>query len=123
MFRRFRHALHGLAVALRRRELLHHVVIAALVIVLGFLLCLDSVHWALLVLAIGLVLTAETVNTALEELSDAVSPHRHPGVRRAKDVSAAAVLIAAGSAALLGFIVFLPPLIQGNASGCLPQAW
>lgn len=120
MVRRFRHALFGLGIALRRGELLSHVVCAALVVTLGFLLCLDRVEWALIVLAIGFVLSAETANTALEELGTAVSPRRHHGIRRAKDVSAAAVLIAASSAVVLGIIVFVPRLTAGTMVGsCL----
>lgn len=119
MWSRFRHAFSGFGVLLRRRELLLHFAFAVLVLVFGLLICLDRVEWMLVVLAIGFVLTAEAANTALEELGSAVSPQLHPGVRRAKDVSAAAVLIAAGSAAVLGLIVFVPPLIAGTAGGCL----
>ena len=119
MLVRFRHALFGLGVALRHRGLLYHVVFAVFVVALGFLICLDRMSWALVALAIGFVFSTETVNTALEQLGDAVSPHQRPGIRRAKDVSAAAVLIAAGSSVVLGLIVFLPPLITGTAGRCI----
>ncbi|MCL1857111.1 MAG: diacylglycerol kinase family protein [Kiritimatiellaeota bacterium] len=48
------------------------------------------------------------MNTALEFLADVASPNFHPLVKKAKDVSAAAVLVTAIGAATVGFIVFLP---------------
>lgn len=70
-------------------------------------------------LAIGFVLVAEIVNSAVEEIGNAVAPRRHHGIRLAKDISAAAVLTSALTAAVIGFIVFVPPLLDGTGS-CLP---
>lgn len=67
--------------------------------------------WLWLVLAVILVWSAEAFNTALEQLADAVHPERHPGIGRAKDVAAAAVLIAALGAAVIGVLVFGPHLL------------
>jgi diacylglycerol kinase len=39
-----------------------------------------------------------------------VHPERHPGIGRAKDAAAAAVLIAAVGAAIIGVLVFAPHL-------------
>ena len=52
------------------------------------------VWWALVLLAAAVVLSAELLNTALEQLADELHPQDSPGVRRAKDCAAAAVLIA-----------------------------
>jgi diacylglycerol kinase (ATP) len=62
--------------------------------------------------AIILVWSAEAFNTALEELADALHPERDPGIGRAKDVAAAAVLIAALGAAVIGMLVFVPHLVD-----------
>lgn len=114
MFLRFRHALSGLIVVLRRRELTLHVVAALFVTLFGILLCLDVVQWALVTLAIGFVLVAEIVNSAVEEIGNAVAPRRHQGIRLAKDISAAAVLISALTAAVIGFVVFVPQFLNGT---------
>lgn len=53
-----------------------------------------AVWWALVLLAAAVVLSAELLNTALEQLADELHPQDSPGVRRAKDCAAAAVLIA-----------------------------
>ncbi|TBH21845.1 diacylglycerol kinase family protein [Thermus thermamylovorans] len=62
-------------------------------------------------LLIALVLSLELLNTALEALTDLVSPVYHPLAKRAKDTAAAAVLVASLSALLVGLYLFLPPLL------------
>ncbi|MGB8168211.1 MAG: diacylglycerol kinase family protein, partial [Chthoniobacteraceae bacterium] len=71
---------------------------------------LERWEWAAVVGAIGLVWTAEGLNTAVEALTDLVSPGEHPLAGRAKDVAAGAVLCAATSAAVIGLVVFVPRL-------------
>jgi len=79
---------------------------------LGLWLQLSSIEWAILWLAIGLVWTAEFVNTALEAVVDLASPDLHPLARVGKDVGAAAVLIAAGIAVIIGLLILGPPLLS-----------
>lgn len=69
-------------------------------------------EWCDLVIAIAMVWVAETFNTGLEVLAAAVSPDRHPIVKIAKDVAAAAVLMSAIAAAVVGAILFLPRLLS-----------
>jgi diacylglycerol kinase (ATP) len=65
-------------------------------------------EWCGVVAAIGLVWTAEGLNTALEFLTDLVSPEYHELAGRAKDVAAGAVLSASIAAGVIGAIIFLP---------------
>lgn len=87
-----------------------HLAAAAGVMAAGARVGLERWEWAWLILAIGLVFAAEAMNTAIETLADALSPDFNEGVGRAKDVAAAAVLILALTAALIGALVFLPHL-------------
>ncbi len=87
-----------------------HLVAATTVIAAAAWCHLDRWEWVWLILAIALVLAAEAMNSAIEALADAVSPEFNEGVGRAKDVAAAAVLILAVAAALIGALVFLPHL-------------
>jgi diacylglycerol kinase (ATP) len=87
-----------------------HALASIAVLVLALLFGIDATGWAILILAIGLVWTAEGMNTAIEALSDRVSPDQDPAVGRAKDVAAGAVLLAALAAAAAGFLVLGPPL-------------
>lgn len=63
-------------------------------------------------LLIALVLGLELINTALEALVDLVSPNYHPLAKAAKDIAAAGVLVVSGIAALIGILLFLPPLVS-----------
>lgn len=87
-----------------------HAVITCAVLIVAAWLGLPARDWAVLVLTIAIVWTAEFLNTAIEVVVDLASPDHHPLARTGKDVGAAAVLIAALSAVLVGFLVLGPPL-------------
>lgn len=94
-----------------------HLVAAVVVIVAGFLLELSNAEFAMIVIAIAMVFAAEVFNTAIERLTDLVSPTEHPLAGQSKDMAAGAVLIASIAAVIIGAIVFIPkllPLIQGG---------
>ena len=103
----------GLAHVLRtQRNAWVHAMASAGVVLLALWLQLSLTHWALLFLAMAMVWMAEFVNSALEATVDLASPAIHPLAKVGKDVGAAAVLIAAVSAALVGFLILGPPLVQ-----------
>ena len=85
-----------------------HLLCSVLAILLGLYVHLDNHEWCWIVIAIALVFVSEMLNTAIEFLSDVVSPNRHPEIKKVKDVSAAAVLFAAIAALLIGLMIFLP---------------
>ena len=59
-----------------------------------------------MLLATGLVWVAESFNTALEFLTDLVSPEWRPLAGQVKDLAAAAVLLAAATALTVGVLIF-----------------
>lgn len=67
-------------------------------------------EWIMIVFAIGFVFAAEAFNTAIEIWVDKLQPDFDPKAGRAKDLAAAAVLIAAISAATVGLIIFIPKI-------------
>lgn len=89
-----------------------HLAVTIIVVALGFLLHLNPTEWCLVVVAIGFVFLAEAFNTAIEVLTDLVSPYYHEKAKIVKDVSSGAVLVAALTAAIVGFIVFFPKLLN-----------
>lgn len=107
----FRYAFAGWWFVIRtQRNAWIHAMVSIAVILVSFWLQLVPRDWAVIVMAIALVWTAEFLNTALEAVVDLASPKQHYLARVGKDVGAAAVLIAAVSAALIGFLVLGPPL-------------
>lgn len=108
------HALRGLGHLVRTQGNARvHLAATVAVCIAGLVFGIDRTEWLWLVVAISLVWSAEAFNTALELLADAVHPVRHPGIGRAKDAAAAAVLVAAAGAAVIGLLVFLPHLLAG----------
>ncbi len=79
---------------------------AAVVFMAGIFFHVDRIEWALLASAVFLVLVAETINTAIEHLTDLASPERHPLAGHAKDAAAGAVLLAVIFSVLIAAIVF-----------------
>lgn len=88
-----------------------HAVVALAVVVAGAWLRISRPDWLVIIGCITLVIALEAVNTALEYLTDLVSPDYHPLAGKAKDAAAAAVLIAAAGAVVLGSVVFTPYII------------
>jgi len=107
----FRYAFQGWMYVLRtQRNAWIHSLIASLVILMALWLGLTTQDWAILVLTIAMVFTAEFINTAIEAIVDLASPAHHPLAKVGKDVGAAAVLIAALAAILVGLLILGPPL-------------
>lgn len=107
----FRYAFGGWWYVIRtQRNAWIHAIVSILVITVSIWLGLNTGDWALIIIAIAMVWTAEFINTALEAVVDLASPEQDDLAQVGKDVGAAAVLIAAGSAALIGFLTLGPPL-------------
>jgi diacylglycerol kinase len=70
-------------------------------------------EWCVLVLAIALVIAAELLNSSVEALAKAVTQVEDPHVALALDIASGAVLFAAGGAAVVGALVFLPYWLPG----------
>lgn len=87
-----------------------HCAAIVVVTIAGFYFGITKTEWTAIVLCFGMVLTAEALNTAIEKLVDMVCPERKPLAGEIKDLSAAAVLLSAIAAAIVGAIVFIPYL-------------
>ena len=89
-----------------------HMSIMIIVIIAGIVLNCSSTEWAILCLCFGSVLAAEAFNTAIEFLTDLVSPAYHELAGKTKDVAAAAVLITAFAAIGVACFIFLPKILK-----------
>lgn len=87
-----------------------HLIATILVIFLGVWLQITRPEWALITLAMMGVWMGEAVNTSVEAIVDMVQPDFHPLAKIAKDVAAGGVLLSAVAAAIVGILVFGPPL-------------
>jgi len=85
-----------------------HLIAAILVIIAGFYFQISILEWLAIILSIGFVITLEIINSAIENISDFISPEKHNSIKKIKDLSAAGVLISALTALIIGLIIFIP---------------
>ena len=110
---KFRNAFRGVYVFTKAtRHMYIHIAAAVLVIAGGFYFAVSALEWVSLLFAIGFVFVPEALNTAIEIDIDLTSPEYHPFARDTKDVAAAAGLISAITAAVIGLIIFLPKVLD-----------
>ena len=100
-------AFRGFIMAVKEeRNMKIHLGGAFLVVLLGFYFNIDQNDWLLLLITIGLVIGTELLNTAVENLTDLVSPERQALAGKVKDIAAAAVLFVSFISVIIGFIIF-----------------
>jgi len=109
LFNSFVVAFHGVWTLMRNeRNFRFHLFAAVCVIVCCFFFGVTKNEWLTVFLLIGLVLSVEALNTAIEYICDLIMPEHNPMVKKIKDVAAAAVLLTAVVAAIIGCVIFLP---------------
>ena len=112
-FKSFGFALKGIFILFKEETNAQiHLFVATIVFVSGWMLNISITEWCLVTLCIALVMMAEAFNTAIENLTDLVSPEIHPLAGKTKDVAAGAVLLISIGAAVVGSIIFLPKLVE-----------
>jgi diacylglycerol kinase len=113
----FRYAFQGWGYVLRtQRNAWIHSVIATAVFGVCLWLELPLRDWAVVILTAAFVFSAEFINTAIEAVVDLATEEHHPLAKIGKDVGAAAVLVAALAAVLVGLLILGPPLWQKISS-------
>jgi len=106
------YALEGLKTLFKKEpNAIIHGAITLMVIFLGFYFEVSKTEWITLLIMIGLVFSLELINTAIENLCNLISMEKNVQIKRIKDLSAAAVLVAAIIAVLIGCIVFIPKIL------------
>lgn len=109
----FKYAGRGIYTALKEEpNLIFHFLVAIGVILMGIYFNITRVEWLAVFILIGLVITAELTNAAIETVVDAFTEKEHPGAKKAKDVSAGAVLVLAITSVVVGVLIFYPYLIR-----------
>ncbi len=109
----FKYALAGWLYMLRFQKNTRIQAVASIaVVLLGLWLGITPVEWAIMLLTIGMEWMAEFVNAAIEAAVNLSGPVPHPMAKVSKDVAAAAVLLGAVVAVLVGLLILGPPLVE-----------
>jgi undecaprenol kinase len=108
-FRSFRNAWRGLKYVVRNEQSFQiELLIGIFVIMLMFIFDIRVLEKVALFLVIFFVMVMELFNTMLERVVDILKPRVHPYAQLIKDVMAAAVLLAAIGAIVVGTIILYP---------------
>ena len=89
-----------------------HLFATVCVIAAGILFKISLLEWVAVTFAIGLVFSFEIMNTSVENIADFICPERDDRIKRIKDLAAAAVLVSAITAAVVGLLVFVPKILE-----------
>jgi diacylglycerol kinase len=109
----FRFAVNGLLLLLKNEHNSRiHLLAAIIAIVMGIIMKIDHYEWSLLIIVIGAVFLTELLNSSIESLADLIDPEFNELIMRAKDYSAAAVLISAIVAIVVGGLIFIPKFLD-----------
>lgn len=112
MINSFKNAFNGMIVSFKQeRNMKIHINIMFLAILLGIIFKIKMVEWIICIICFALVIGGELFNTAIEITIDIAMPNFNEKAKKAKDISAGAVLVLAIASAIIGFIIFVPKII------------
>ena len=109
----FKYAIDGLVYAFKyEQNIIVHSLVTILVIILGIFFKISYIEWLIIFLIIGLVIATELINTSIEATIDLVTKEKHPLAKVAKDTAAAAVMVFALIAIIIGLLIFVPKIVM-----------
>jgi diacylglycerol kinase len=112
-FGSFKFAFNGLCSLLKNEHNSRiHFLAAIIAIAMGIVLKINYIEWSLLIIVIGFVFLSELLNSSLESLADVIEPEWNEQIRKAKDYTAAAVLISAIISVIVGGLIFIPKILN-----------
>ena len=105
LLRATRNTWNGLIAATRSEQAFRQeLAVFAIAIPVAYFVAADTWRRLALIGVLLFVMVVELLNTAIEKLSDHVSPDTHPGIGRIKDIASAAVGISLMLAALVWLV-------------------
>lgn len=108
----FKYAFNGIYILFKEEPNAGiHFFACILVIIAGFVFKVSATEWIMLIFAIALVFAMEALNAAIENLADRVDINHNELIKKTKDLAAAAVLLSAIAAVIIGVIIFLPKIL------------
>jgi len=109
--RSIRFAIRGMFLLMKTEDSIKaQLFVAILITAAGFYFDISSIEWMFQIIAIGLVLVAESLNTAIEKVSDFVHPDYHEKIGFIKDISAGAASFAAVISLIVASFIYVPKI-------------
>ncbi|MCF6276287.1 MAG: diacylglycerol kinase [Candidatus Magasanikbacteria bacterium] len=113
IFTSFRNAGRGIIYVFKNEQNFRiQIIVSIFILALLFIFKIKRTEVIVILLLITLVLILEILNSAVEKFADIVKPRLHEQVKIVKDILAAMVLFSAVSSGIIGFIIFLPYVLD-----------
>ncbi|MGB9883170.1 MAG: diacylglycerol kinase family protein [Microgenomates group bacterium] len=109
----FKHAWDGVVWALKTQPNYRIHLFLSLISIFGaFYFKISYFEFLLIIFLITVGLVVETINTGLEQTTDAIDKKIREDIKIAKDVAAAAMLIYAMGAFIIACLIFIPRILN-----------
>ncbi|HHH53811.1 MAG TPA: diacylglycerol kinase family protein [Bacteroidetes bacterium] len=109
----FKYAFDGLKILFKEEHNARiHLVAAFVVIAASIYYKISTLELSLIVFAIIGVFALEIINTAIENITDFISPEKNGKIKIIKDLAAAAVLVSAIGAVVVAGLIFIPKILN-----------
>ncbi|MCD6500628.1 diacylglycerol kinase [bacterium] len=109
----FKRAFEGLKIAILEEQTFRiQVMTGILILFLMIYFPLTILERAILILTVILVLSLELINSQIERILDFLQPNHDPKIKKIKDLSASAVLLASLGSIVIGLLILLPYLLK-----------
>ncbi len=109
----FKNAFAGLLWAVKTQPNFQiHFALSVISLLAGYFLKISSLEFLIIIMLIFTGLAIETVNTAIEQTTDAIDEKWREDIKIAKDVAAGAMLFFAIGALIIACLIFLPKIVD-----------
>ena len=107
-----KNALNGVLFCLKTQpNYQFHLFFSIVALGAGFILKISYIEYFMIILLITIGLVIETINTAIEQTTDAIDTKWREDIGHAKDIAAGAMLIFAVGALIISGIIFIPKIL------------
>jgi undecaprenol kinase len=105
----FRFATRGTITVIREEQNIKiYFFFVLLNLILGLVTHLSYIEWAIIVVTVSVTMGVETINIALEELLDMISPEYNGRTKAIKDIAAGAALITTIASIIVAILIYFP---------------
>lgn len=112
VFKTIKNSLNGIkSYALEGKSIVIFFLGVLIEILMGFAYKINGLEWILIICILGIILSIELINTAIENVCDAITKEYNPLIKIAKDCGSAATFIIFIVAIILNIIIFLPKIV------------
>ncbi len=106
------HAINGIKTAFKSEKNFRiEIYLGLFTLLLSYVLKVTRIEFSIILICFALVLGSELLNSSIEHIVYLASPEYHDLAKKAKDISAAAVLIISVITLIIGLIISVPKIM------------